>query len=475
LLALSMFFLDRHSHTISYRRFSEHSLPLIRYYSSVLSFPRDNSLLQLASIKPLVNDKLRTYPFSKKPHIILIILDSLRADHLPFFGYERMTTPELWKERDRWIAFSNSFTHAPATDPSFRVIFSNRYFSSFSYDGTNGEPFWNALTQAGYKTAFFTSAFLRPDEALPKFIGVKEIAEFATAATHPSHARQIRISTNSGDFFLDDQFSVERLKTLITEAPPSSPTVSVLFFLGTHFPYDNGGLPPTFTPTMRFTPASLLPANLNAEQARNSFDNSIIHADRLIAEIESFLEEKQLLEQSILILTADHGESFGERGYFYHATHFYNEQARVPILIRLGKSFEDLRPRLAQNADRVAGLIDLAPTILELAGATKPASFEGLSLLSPHTKPYELLIYAGPNNLTSIVSDKHKFVFSSDSREALEFDRQSDPHEEVNLWTEPTKSLHDFIQTLAGREDLDFRRSSSLRTNLTATPARSNR
>jgi arylsulfatase A-like enzyme len=238
--------------------------------------------------------------------------------------------------------------------------------------------------------------------------------------------------------------------------------------VGSHYPFQYSGTPDVFFPSMRqpsFSPPDdtalefeaygedvELPAQ-RIQELGNSYDNSLRHVDRMIQQMIAALERQGILEDSIVIVTSDHGEALGEHRTLFHGATLYEEQVRVPLLIRVGASLAPVAERLAPRIGRVAGQIDLVPTIYDVLtdGPLLP-QFEGESWLRSPAKPFELLLFRGIGEKAAFVTTDRKFVFDVVGRRAEEYDLRNDPREEHNLWTGSERSVPAFLEALRQRQ-----------------------
>ncbi len=154
---------------------------------------------------------------------------------------------------------------------------------------------------------------------------------------------------------------------------------------------------------------SLQPVDL--ERIRKIYDSSVTYADLQIGLLMGELEKRGLLETTWIIVMSDHGEELGENGFFNHRLHMGEELLRVPLIIRPPGGLTH-----PQQSDRLTGLIDLMPTVLELAGAQAPAGLHGASLmptLRGEAQPAPPAVFAeGPWRIVAAVGESGGLMFS---------------------------------------------------------------
>jgi arylsulfatase A-like enzyme len=178
----------------------------------------------------------------------------------------------------------------------------------------------------------------------------------------------------------DDRAVIDYLRAM-----PASDGHPNMFFIWLMSAHAAGVLfqdPGPFQPTPSFTRATwFMERGLHSyspevrQEIVNQYDNGVAQADSVIAQVFSVLENKGYLTDGVVFITGDHGEGLGERGLYAHGKYIYGEFIRVPLLIY------DESATTYKNLS-FASLIDIAPTVLDLLGLPKPATWEGLSLLS---------------------------------------------------------------------------------------------
>ena len=320
------------------------------------------------------------------PSILLITIDTLRADHLGCYGYPGKTSPNIDAIAAQAVRFANAYTPAPITLPAHASILSGLYPANHGMRDNAHFPILKKqmlqqlLEAKGYQTAAFVS-------------GAPLAADFGLS---------------DGFDLYDDEFTgAERRADETTErvlrwiASAKQP-----YFLWIHY----------FDPHAEYDPPS-------AFRRDSPYDGEIAFVDAQIGKLMRALDSK-----TVLIITADHGESLGEHGEKTHGVFLYNATLRVPLIVRA----PGLKPSVVNEA---ATLCDIAPTILEIA-ATKPAGMDGTSLISK-LQPRTLLaesLYAQRNfgyaPLYAAIRDARKYIQAP----VPEFyDLQKDPKEAMNL------------------------------------------
>lgn len=432
---------------------AEHSLPAAKYLSATAAVLRRDGVESFERWKPtyVPNHELaakQSPPRAK--HVVLIIAEALRADRLPVYGYTRATTPFLSADIANWIPYTRAYSHASRTADSFPIIFNSRYFAAVDRTNDGATELWHSLRSHGVHTSFLSAGAIQWG-GVTSAIDFRDIERTSIASDSPISARSL-VTTLAFDYAVDDSVPLDKYRTLIAEDFRGGSSFVTLHFVGSHYPFHYDDTPDEFLPSMRQpAPARQAPSQTlqvyertsettrqRLDEISNSYDNSIRHIDGLLRRIVETLTEAGLLEDSIVIFTSDHGESLGEHATLFHGMTLYEEQVHVPLLIRVGSHLRAAGNRLATHSQAVAGQIDLMPTIHELLlpGAPMPQHFEGRSWLNSGQKPFELLLFRGIGEKVAFVSQSSKYIYDSVGRRAEEFDLQSDPAEQRNLWND---------------------------------------
>ena len=372
-----------------------------------------------------------------RQNLILITLDAGRFDHMSLYGYSRKTTPFLdsLQAAGGLHKVERAYAHAPATLGALVAL----YMSRSPRDMSENELGLGELLKAeGFKTHFFLSG-THLWYGLEKCYGPHPDTFFHG----DSHPRSFDSQ--------DDRYVVDRLK----ELPASSGQPA---FLGFHLmsTHDVGRTRPEFK---KFLPEKAWPAFIQghlpstaAEAAElcNDYDNRMLQADDTLRQIFGLLKAKGYLKNSVLVVTADHGEALGEHGVFGHGRWLYESVIRVPIIF-----WSDRSLNLKQGDFAAAS--DIGPTFLDLAGLPKPSTWQGISLVGD--KPRTLIaseceagggwgciLLHGRGRLI-----KYYRILSPDSAKIYEnvYDVLADPGETADLAPQMDREAFESLRQLA--------------------------
>lgn len=296
-------------------------------------------------------------PARPRPNIIWISVDTLRADRLGAYGYRHGSTPSLDRFAERGLRFDWAISQAPWTRPSHRSMLTGLYPGARA--GLVSPMIGVLLHGAGYRTFAMTGAG-QLDSSFGFDQGFETYRVF--------------------DWIHEPAATVEWI-----DSRAGGPFFAFLHTYETHEPYTHpalaAGLPPGRI-SGEFSKAlwNRWDKVLSEEEKRYAsalYDGDIAYTDGRLGELFEALEKRNLMASTLIVLTSDHGEQFWEHGSWGHGQNVYDHQIRVPLLVHLP-------PALGFAAGRAieaqVELIDLYPTVLDLAGVPLPHPVQGRSL-----------------------------------------------------------------------------------------------
>jgi arylsulfatase A-like enzyme len=272
-----------------------------------------------------------------KPNVILITLDSTRADRMGFLGARRGLTPSLDAVAHEGLVFAQAFAQAPLTVVSSATILTGTYPQTHQA-GEFGVPLASTLPYlpdllrgGGYRTAAFVGSILLDPRSGP-FQGYDRGFDVYDAGFHLSQRGESRVHSVERP---GDQV-VTRAKRWLA-ANRQRPLFLWVHLQDPHAPY-------------------------------GSYDRAIAAADAAIGKLVMFLRSQSLYDESLIVIASTHGESLGAHGEDTHGIFLYDETIHVPLVLKLPKN------RMAGNqVKNRARLLDIAPTVLAEAGIPIPA------------------------------------------------------------------------------------------------------
>jgi arylsulfatase A-like enzyme len=322
------------------------------------------------------------------PHVVLIVVDTLRADHLSTYGYARPTSPNLERLALESIVFERAFTVMSHTlpahislvtgvHPATHQVLSNGWSYTGSYPALA-----ERLLEVGYSTAGFVSGFPL-DEGTGMERGFEVYED--TSSQDLAHGKNK----------IDGEITNARVMEWL-HGQGAKPFFLFVHYFDTHRPFttpENGELPFEIDDTLRARleelgvgeltvedvsqrPLRLDGRELTLPEAINAYDNEIRRVDGLIEEIRGELERLGFLDDTLLVVTSDHGEGLGQHSYFSHGLYLYEEQLRIPLIVRPPRTIEWAPARI----ESAVSLLDIVPTVLEVVGDEPDGSLHGISL-----------------------------------------------------------------------------------------------
>jgi arylsulfatase A-like enzyme len=399
-------------------------------------------------------------PAPGQPNVLLIILDTVRGFNVSMHGYERATTPHLEQRATEGVVFDNAMATAPWTLPSHGSMFTGQY--PFALSAAAKVPLDNThrtlaevFTALGYRTGGFVGntyycgvrfglgrGFLHY-EAAP--LGVAQVMRHSTLGRWV----QARVWFPIRDRLVKKARFARRNAPEVTDgflawsdADTARPYFAFLNYFDSHYPYlppppyDRRFAPdsePTFVPLSGVSRKAFTPAVIS--RARNAYDGTIGFLDSELGQLFDSLAARGTLDNTVVIVTSDHGEQFGEFGLLFHGNSVYRPVLQVPLLIR----FPGAVPRGMRLTEPIT-LRDIGATILDLAGIVPSQPWPGASLRaawdSSYTGSPRSPVYAelrkGPVWRQSIMGEGYQLYRDVKGNRKL-FDMSRGRGDEVNL------------------------------------------
>jgi len=289
------------------------------------------------------------------PNVLLVTIDTLRADHLGSYGAANASTPNLDALAKRGVQFTTALSHAPLTGPSHASILTGRTPPGHGFRNNGGFVLAPSLRtaaedfkQAGYRTAAFVSAF----------------------------PLDRRFGFNRGFDVYEDHLprGNDRRRTPYVERHAEATTNAVLGWLAA--PRTDGKTGPWFMWLHYYDPHAPYepPADLAGRFPNDPYDGEIASVDRELSRVLKAIETRGDLGRTVVLVTADHGESLGEHGEGAHGLFVYDATIHVPWIMA--------GPGIGEGhvSPTVARLIDVLPTLHDYAGLPPRSDIEGRSL-----------------------------------------------------------------------------------------------
>ncbi len=412
------------------------------------------------------------YGKSERPNVVLITLDAVRPDHLAVYGYKKSEQPNVSALGTEGIVVEGATCEIPASGPSHATIMTSldardhRVIFNRTPLNTDVPTLSEVFKSEGYATAAFVggSPLWAVDSGLDRgFERYDDATRPADAYTRtPLIGRHL--APRLGILKSDDN-PLERPADEVTDAAISwlDSRRDGPFFLWVNYfdAHDDYLPPPTFAPegltdretqmrTNREWAAEKAPSPELKEQITDLYDGEIAFIDFELGRLITRLEERQILENTIICVAGAYGEALGEHDNKYHGFNVYNEDIQVPFIIFDGGA--DLPPVRTSDTFHVLTL-DVAPSLLDLTGIPIPDKMHGRSLFAggPDRKYGFSAAIPDPTRVQDIPYDGVYAVYSTEAKlirfvpdetlEAERYDLTEDPSEERNLIDETTERV----------------------------------
>jgi arylsulfatase A-like enzyme/Flp pilus assembly protein TadD len=357
---------------------------------------------------------------SRKPrplNVVIITIDTLRADHLGCYGYKQIRTPNIDALARDSARFERAFTPVPITLPSHTVIFTGTYptlngMHDFSGNKLGSEP--------------------------PTLAGVLKEHGYTTGAVIGSAVLDSRFGLNRGFDFYYDHFEFNRLQESNLdemERPGNIVADQTLDWLAKNYQKPFFLWMHLYDPHYPYQP----PEPFQDEYKAHPYDGEIAFADSQVGRLLNFLKQKGLYERTLIVLSGDHGEGLGEHGEQTHGFYIYNSTLHVPLIMHLPSRAP------GKQVSALVSLADVTPTILNALNIGIPKQAQGESLLpllegKPgsesrflYSETFLPRLHFNWSELRGLEMDRYHFI---DAPKPELYDLSTDPHELQNLYSQ---------------------------------------
>jgi arylsulfatase A-like enzyme/thioredoxin-like negative regulator of GroEL len=339
-------------------------------------------------------------PVTTPPNIVLITLDTTRADRMGFLGSKRNLTPNLDALASQSHIFTRAYSHVPLTTASHATILTGTYpqfnlVNDFGKPLSPKIPFLPDLLHArGYQTAAFVgSLVLDPvGGTAPGFDRGFDTYDAGFRSRRKGEDRYSTLERRAGDVV------ARATKWLTARNANGKPFFLWVHVYDAHDPYDP-------------------PQPYATRYAMDPYDGELAYVDASIGRLLNQLRASGQFDKSLIVAMADHGEAFGEHGERSHGIFLFDETIHVPLILKL--------PAEQSPARRIStrvGLIDVTPTLLQAAGMEIPDEVQGeslLKLIKPQSSAQPAAASAAPDRPAYAETDYPRRAFGWSSLRAL--------------------------------------------------------
>jgi arylsulfatase A-like enzyme len=366
---------------------------------------------------------------SAPPNVLLVVVDTLRADHLGCYGYERDTSPHIDRLAAEGVRFEEAYSQAPWTTPSIGSLLTSRYASEIGiYDEKSVLSddlvlLPEVLRDHGYRTGavishHFCSRQWNFDQGFESFDESNVLGHAAvTSESVTSKALEFVDASDGRPFFLWAHYFDPHFAYIgHDEHPFPGPA-------GYEGPIRDGL---EYKQIYRMRNAL---TDVDMREMIRFYDSEIAHTDRWLGALFDGLRERGLWDDLLVVFTADHGEEFKDHGGLGHSRTVFQEAVHVPLLVK--------RPGGA-HAGRVVTepvpLLDVFPTILEHAGAPPSPGIRGQPLFDLARDERSIVSETRrKGGVRAVVRGRYKLIHRADAGQIQLFDLEADPSELTDL------------------------------------------
>ena len=311
----------------------------------------------------------RGHPFRPKklPNVIVILIDTLRADHLGAYGYWRNTSPNIDAFAKESIKFSRAISASNWTPTSVATLFTGLYPTTH---GLSPDPDRLQATKRAQRLSTCYMTF----PILFQGLGYETMAVSSNPWIGPAFGFDVGFDSFKLLNRLDGDKVVASAKKAMERYLKSSsekPFLLYLHFMDPHNPYSPH---PASTNLFLDDPSAIgFPYLDRMKENIRLYDGEILNVDTAIGDFFQYLRERGLYDDTRIILLADHGEQFAEHGKLGHGLQLHQEELHVPLLVKV--------PGQSRTDDTLVSNIDVLPTLFDVVGVSKPEALPGISLL----------------------------------------------------------------------------------------------
>ena len=426
----------------------------------------------------------------RTPNVLLVVLDTMRGDRLSDSSSQRQTTPNLAALAERGVRFREARSAAPWTFPSHASLFTGRWPHELKLgtgrplDGTY-PTLAEVLSSQGYSTAGFVANTYYCNSWFGLGRGFAHYEDYYDKDVSVSLSEAIRTSslghkllelTQNSDNIRAGDVSLQKTAEQVTghfldwvSKKDGHPFFAFLNYIDIHDPYvtpsgfenrfghtSNNAVDLDFLRSWHLSNKQSM-TQKDIEFAIDSYDDCVAYVDEQLGRLFDELERKGILDNTLVIITADHGEGFGEHSQFLHGKCLYREETHVPLIM-----FGPTGIPRNRQFDQPVSLRDVATTVVDRLGLGANSPFPGRSMArfwerpksgdppaeEPILSEVEVVdkvsknpnrapAYRGP--MASMILDGHLYIRDAVGREEL-FDIKNDPGEKANLAGKPEKA-----------------------------------
>lgn len=374
-------------------------------------------------------------------NIIIISVDTLRADHLGCYGYPLNTSPTIDTFSRDGVLFSNCYTLTPLTTPAFSTMLTS--LPPYKHGAKrNGLSIYRCVLTLPYflkRFGYRSAAFISNWPLRKKLSGLhKDFDDYYEVLTK---IRRLALLANEGEALVVTQKAIKWM-----EKNHKKKFFLWVHYTEPHYPYK---LHKKFTFRYEQIPTSIYPPGTRMKKVKK-YDSEIAYTDFHIGKLIEKIKSLGLYREALIIFNSDHGESFGEHNYFRHGRRLYNSTLHVPLIVKL----PDSKFKNTVRQENVS-LLDISPTIFSVLNIPCYPKMEGISLFKEETASLNRAIfletYRGPVHMRRKEKKYHlkvkpiRYGFLKGSSKVI-FNVKKNTFEVYQLKDDPNESRNIFLQ-----------------------------
>lgn len=401
----------------------------------------------LASINPPVDTTLAPTPQTKKRNVVMVFMESTRAQSITPYKKDLKTTPFLDELSKKSLMAERAYAVVPHTSKALTATNCgvapplDMGATETKPDAIPGQCLADLLKQQGYNTAYFQSA-------TEKFERRRALVDnFGYENFFPVDSMDKKGFEEANYFGYEDNIMLEPSQKWL-QSNSEKPFLATYLTVTSHHNYT--------------VPDRHEKKKFVEDKELNNYLNTLRYEDFFLKDLIGQYKEMGLYENTIFVILGDHGEGFGEHGLRQHDNTIYNEGVRIPLIIHDPKRFQDGR-----RVEAPVNELDVLPTVTDLLGyRIEGGIYPGSSILSPPEDRHLMLSCYQENHCLSSINGDEKYTYYYGNKRDEFFDLSKDPHEKNNIADQqPKEKLMDLrYELLAWQAKVDATYEQRLRS-----------
>lgn len=363
-------------------------------------------------------------------NVLLFVMESVHAGYVSGYTDQYQVTPVIAKHLHQAMVFSDIYAHSPSTNNALVSMLGSMYpmISYKSISSEHPQIDWPTLSSElkknNYRTGFFQASdnrFKRMDE----FLSFRQYDKIMDYRTIPCQQKPLDTEWEYLDG-VDEACMVNAFTDWLGKDSLQQPFFATLWTMQTHYPYFLSG------------PEKDYGVN---DAYFNRYLNALHHSDAMLGKVLDALKNRGLAESTLVVIVGDHGEAFLQHHQYGHASHIYEENIKVPLIL--------INPLLfsGQKKSVIGGQVDIAPTVMDILRLPSPGEWQGESLFNNTRTSRAYFFSPWSEYLFGYRTPEYKVIYNANDNKTMIFDLSKDPAELNNL----ADQMPDFVELSHGR------------------------